>query len=174
VLLNGFVALGRRTQPSGPSLEAEIRQLTSERDEARAERDMLQEENKRLSSQPGDEELKQRCGQLSVGLFRFLEYRDTEDPQKRPGWTPGNPFSKDPESRKRAQALTRHKNETRTEYSQRYAGEVGALLEALERRRWLEAKERRRLEEEVQNPLFDPSGRIRRIAERLSAIGKRL
>lgn len=156
-------------------------QLRTERDEARAEIDTLKQELEEIrrtsvsqESSPGDEELKQRCLQLSGQLFRFLEDRGKEDPQNKPGWTVGNPLSSDPESRKRSQELVNYNNETMTQYSQLYGGEVGAVLEALERRGWCDSEGRKKLESQLENPLLSPTTRIRQMAQRLAAFGHRL
>lgn len=76
----------------------------------------------------------------------------------------------DPKTQERAN----YDNETRRLYSEQYGGDVGAVLDALQRREWLDPEERKRLEEELANEFMSPTSSIRQVAQRLDAIGKRL
>ena len=147
-------------KPGNPSVV--IEQLQAELERVKAERNALK-------NQPGDEELKRRCLELSKQLFRFLEERRENDPQSTT-WLAG---ATDEELNKYSHASTLYMNETMVLYDEQYAGAVMALFNALEQRRWwkpeeLDPEERKRLE----NPgtPYD----IRDIARRLSTIGHRL
>lgn len=165
------IAGSQPTQPEKPDVE----QVIAERDEARAERDVLREEVERLEAQPEQrEELKRRTLRLSDDLFHFVKARDEADPQNRPGWTIGNPFSEDPESRQRAQEQTQHDEQTWSQYRQQYEGELRALLHTLDQRGLCDSKERKEIEDEMANFFLSPTQRIGRVAPRLAAIGKRL
>jgi FtsZ-binding cell division protein ZapB len=151
-----------------------MERLQSENEQLKAENEQLRVEVERLRGRPDDEELKRRALTLPEELFRFAQERDGEDPQNRPGWTPGNALSTNPESRERAQEQMRHDDETWTQYRQRYEGDLRALLDDLGRRGWLDRKERDEIEGEFYAVWRSPTDRIKRAAPRIAAIGKRL
>lgn len=177
----GFTVWGIRLlamaapQPTPQTETPDVELVIAERDEARAERDALREEVEHLKAQPEQRgELKRRTLQLSDELFRFVKARDEADPQNKPGWSMGNPFSEDPESRQRAQEQTQHDEQTWSQYRQQYEGELRALLHTLEQRGLCDSKERKEIEDEMANFFLSPTQRIGRVAPRLAAMGKRL
>ncbi len=137
--------------------------------------------NERLRNQPGDEELKQRSFQLSNRLFRFAQERDEKAPPEAPLQISGGFWDaiKEGISDPKTQERTNYDSETRRHYSEQYGGDVGALLDALERdalerREWLDPEERKRHEDEIANEFMSPTPPIRQLAQRLAAIGRRL
>jgi cell division protein FtsB len=134
--------------------------------ELEEEKVQLEDENERLRSHPDDEVLKRRCFRLSEELFPFVENREETNPQKRPEEIPGR--------WKRSQEESRHDDETRAQYARRFGSEAGALLDALERRRWIESEDRRVFEETIKSTFRSPAIRIRELAQRLGAFGRRL
>jgi len=134
-------------------------------------------ENQQLGTeipQRDNEDLQQQCFGLSGKLFQFSEMRKKEDPRNTPGWKPGNPFSSDPESRRRAQEQKNYDDETWTQYRRQYEGELWTLLDALEQRGHCNPKERKEIENELVIFWRPPAERIERVAARLDALGKRL
>lgn len=161
------------TPPEAP----DVGRITAERDEARGERDELREEIEHLKDWSGQEqELKLRALRLSPELFRFAQERDNKAPpeatlQISSGlWDAIKEGIADPKTQER----TNFDNETRRQYSELYGGDVVAVLDAIEECGWLDASERKSLEEQVGNEFMSPTTSIRQIAQRLAAIGKRI
>lgn len=153
-----------------------LREAEQERDALRAENEELTAQNERFGSQPANEELKKRALRWSGELFQFAQEREKHappeaTPQMSGGfWDAIKESMADPKTQERAN----YDNETRRLYSEQYGGDVGAVLDALQRREWLDPEERKRLEEELANEFMSPTSSIRQVAQRLDAIGKRL
>lgn len=148
---------------------AAIEQMKSEIEQLEAEKDWLR-------SQPGDEELKERARRLSDKLFRFAQERDKTAPPEEPirmsggFWDAIKESIADPKTQER----TDYDNESWVQYQERYEPEVRSLLDALERRGWLDSQKRGEIESELDAIWRSPNDRIRRVAARVSAIGERL
>lgn len=138
--------------------------------------EQLKSENQQLRDQPGDEALKERALRLSSELFGFAQERDETAPPEAPLQWSGGLWDtiKENVTDPRTQERTNHDNETRRQYVESYGGRVGALFDALERRGWLDAEERKALEDRPGNEFTSPMPSIRQIAQRLAAFGKRL
>lgn len=151
--------------------ETEIERLQERNELLSAEKDALKERAeqtaKNLEAQPDDGELKQRCFRVSEGLFEFADERDETDPQKRPEQHPG--------VWNRSKKGGDHDEETKVQYSRRFGGEVGALLDVAEQRGWIATQERQKLEENAKATLSftTVTARIREIAQRLERFGHR-
>lgn len=176
VLLNTVVTRGRgEVRKTEATAAEELEQVTARLYKVEQERDELRAENERLTDQSG-EELKQRALQWSSELFRFAQERDENAPPEATlQWSGGiwdalKESMADPKTQER----TNYDEETKRLYGERYGGDVGAVLDALQRREWLDPEKRKRLEEDLENPIVSPTQAIRQIAQRLAAIGKRL
>lgn len=151
--------------------EAEVERLRERCESLTVERDALRERAEQtgglMGSRPRDE-LRRRYFRVSGELFRFADERDDEDPQKRPEETPG--------WLKRSRKGGDHDDETKVQYSKRFGGEVGALLDGAEQRKWIEPGERQRLEGNITST-FTFTGltaRLREVAQCLERFGHRL
>ena len=140
----------RRLEMRNESLQEQIELLTSERDELL---ERLQVQSEPLEHQPGDEDLKHQCFQLSGDCYQFV--RDH-------GGTELGDYL-DPEVRRR-------NDEVMLEYEESLGGKVNGLLRRLQRRGWwqpetLDPKRRKRIE--------DPGflNDVQRIAKELNTIG---
>lgn len=161
-------------------LRTRIKGLEAENDTIRRDAEALsdelasvKDENEQLKKQPvQDEELKRRARRLTVPLFRFAKERDKDDPQHDPNYPAFIP--QDEEDHKLTQAKARYDDATWSQYRLRYEGDVRALLDALERREWLDAEERKEIQGELDAVWRSPSQRIERVAARLDAFAKRL
>lgn len=125
----------------------------------------LEAENKTLREHPDDEHLQPRCVQFSESLFEFAEKRDREDPRK---------SEQNAGIIKGSQARNDYDDETRAQYARHFGPEAGALLDAVERRGWLSPEERRTLESTIKSTFRSPTKRLRELAQRIGAFGKRL
>jgi hypothetical protein len=126
---------------------------TFEQEDTRAVNERLRAEIEQLKAQPGDEELKSECFQVSAECYQFVrdhggsEIGDYLDPQVR-----------------------RRNDEIMLEYEQSLGGRVNGLLRKLQRRGWwqpetIDPKKRKR---------FDDPGflaDVQDIAKELNAIG---
>lgn len=172
VLSNGALTLGRAAVRKEESATAEqLEQLTARLREVEQERDGFKAENERLKDQSG-EELKRRSRRLTVDMFRFAKERDKDDPQHDPNFPVWVPETE--EGRRLSSSKTRYDDETWTQYRVRYEGEVRALLDALERREWCDAEQRKEIEGELDVFWRSPTQRIERVAARLDAFAKRM
>ena len=142
------------------------KELRTENKRLRAENERLRAEIEEFSGEGEEAQLKQRCRQLSEELFEFMEERDLDDPNKHPERHPG--------FWNRSTKQTAHDNETRTRYTERFGGQVGATLDAAQERGWIARPERKTLEDNIMAALKSPTVRIREMAQRLAAIGHRL
>lgn len=173
VLSNGALTLGRTAVRKEETANAEeLEQFVTKLNKVKQERDELEAENQQLRDRPGDEALKQESRRLSGELFLFTEKRDKDDPQHDPNF-PGWEIE-DQEGYDLNQAKMRHDEETWSRYRKEYEGKVRALLNALERRDWLDAQERKEIEGELDVFWHSPSQRMERVAARLDAFGKRM
>lgn len=142
------------------------KQLRTENQRLRGENERLRAEIEEFSGESDEAQLKQRCRQLSEELFQFMEERDADDPSKHPERHPG--------FWNRSTNQGRHDTETRTRYTERFGGQVGATLDAAQERGWIARPERKALEDNIKAALKSPTVRIREMAQRLAAIGHRL
>lgn len=157
-----------RQQAKGDTLSedwiAHIEQMKSEIEQ-------LDAENEWLRNQPSDEVLKQRALQLSDELFQFVEERDNIHLQNKLNAA----LSKGEDIWDTSQEKAQYDDETTSQYHRQYEPEVRALLDALERRRWCDAEQRKEIKNTfVSGWTSSPNERIRRGAARLAAFGKRL
>lgn len=178
VLSNGALTLGKREVRKEESATAnELAQLESKLTEVQQERDELRAKIEQLNGQ-SIQKLKERALDLSPKLFRFAQERDENappeaTPQMSGGfWNTIMESAADPKTQER----NKYDDETRRLYVERFGGGVGAVLDALQHREWLDTADRKGLEEELANPftLVPPTQTIRQIAQRLDAAGKRL
>ncbi len=154
-----------------PTGSEELEDLRAKLREVEQERDELEAENKRLGSQPGDEDLKDRALRLSAELFRFVEQRDEDDPKGKLNAA----LSSGENVWETSQVKGDYDNETAARYHQYYEPDVRALLNALERRGWCDAEERKEIENTFASGFMStPTERIRRGAARMAAFGNRI
>lgn len=143
VLLNTVVTRGRgEVRKTEATSAEELEQVTARLREVEQERDDLRTENEHLTDQSG-EELKQRALRLSPELFRFAQEREKHappevTPQMSGGfWNTIMESATDPKTQER----NTYDDETKILYIERYGGDVGAVLDSLQRREWLDPEE---------------------------------
>ena len=139
----------RHLKTNNEQLQQQVERLTAERDHLL---EQLRVNNDRLESQPGDEELKSECFQISTDCYQFVRaYGGTEL---------GDYL--DPEVRRR-------NDEVMLEYDQTLGGRVNSLLRKLQRRGWWQPET---LEPKKPKHIEDPGflSDVQDIARELNAI----
>ena len=151
--------------------DREIERLQEENRTLTADRNVLRDEIEQAAQiqedQLTDEQLKERCLELSRDLFSFADERDEVDPRKNPQaqgrWAQGKEQND-------------HDDETRELYRRRYAGRVTAYLDEAEKRAWIVAGKRKMLEDNIRTSLLriqPPTAHIREMAQYLESFGRR-
>lgn len=146
---------------SAQQREAEIKQLQEWNEQLASERDAFRERAEQatevLQAQPDDEELKQRCGKLVSELSEFANERAQGHPQK------AQPLS--------IRAALPYNTETQNRYEQRFGLETAIVLDGLEQRGHMDAKEVKK----YGNPsMAQTVENLQTLARRLAALCERL
>lgn len=175
-LLNTVVARGRgEVRKAEATAAEELEQTKTKLSGVEQERDKLKAEYERITDQKG-KELKQRSLDLSPKLLQFTKEREENAPPEATlqisggFWNTIMESANDPKAQERAN----YDEETRKLYSEKYGPDVGAVLDDLEQRGWLDSEKRSELDAGIDNPFSPPTQGIRRIAQSLGVAGKKL